>query len=70
MPCGREEGKNSIEEMPYEFKIRKKGIKHHFFTYFSQREQPEGYIPEKTVLLGKDIQAPLGVRESTEFRNL
>ncbi len=25
MPCGREEGKNSIDEMPYEFKIRKKG---------------------------------------------
>jgi len=25
MPCGREDGKNSPDEMPYEFKIRKKG---------------------------------------------
>lgn len=25
MPCGREDGKNSQEEMPYEIKIRKKG---------------------------------------------
>lgn len=28
MPCGREDGKNSSEEMPYEIKIRKKGIFH------------------------------------------
>ena len=26
MPCGREDGKNSQEEMPYEIRIRKKGI--------------------------------------------
>ena len=25
MPCGREDGKNSQDEMPYEIKIRKKG---------------------------------------------
>ena len=25
IPCGREDGKNSEEEMPYELKIRKKG---------------------------------------------
>ena len=25
MPCGREDGKNSEDEMPYEIKIRKKG---------------------------------------------
>ena len=31
MPCGREDGKNSNDEMPYEFKIRKKGnLFHHF----------------------------------------
>lgn len=27
MPCGREDGKNSSEELPYEIKIRKKGIR-------------------------------------------
>ena len=26
IPCGREDGKNSEDEMPYEIKIRKKGI--------------------------------------------
>ena len=26
IPCGREDGKNSQDEMPYEIKIRKKGI--------------------------------------------
>jgi hypothetical protein len=26
MPCGREDGNNSHDEMPYEIKIRKKGI--------------------------------------------
>lgn len=26
MPCGREDGKNSQDEMPYEIKIRKKGM--------------------------------------------
>jgi len=26
IPCGREDGKNTPEEMPYEIKIRKKGI--------------------------------------------
>jgi hypothetical protein len=61
MPCGREEGKNSIDEMPYEFKIRKKGNQYHLLTFFSQREQSQGHIPEKTVLLGEDIQASLGV---------
>lgn len=25
MPCGREDGNNSADEMPYEIKIRKKG---------------------------------------------
>lgn len=25
IPCGREDGKNTEEEMPYEIKIRKKG---------------------------------------------
>lgn len=25
IPCGREDGKNSEDEMPYEMKIRKKG---------------------------------------------
>lgn len=25
IPCGREDGKNSEDEMPYELKIRKKG---------------------------------------------
>ena len=24
MPCGREDGKNTLDEMPYEIKIRKK----------------------------------------------
>lgn len=26
IPCGREDGKNAPEEMPFEMKIRKKGI--------------------------------------------
>ena len=34
MPCGREDGKNSPDEMPYEFKIRKKGKIINFFNFY------------------------------------
>lgn len=35
MPCGREDGKNSNDEMPYEFKIRKKGRFNEFIIYYN-----------------------------------
>jgi hypothetical protein len=41
MPCGREDGKNSQDEMPYEIKIRKKGkyrILNHLATENSLKE--------------------------------
>ena len=58
MPCGREDGKNSQDEMPYEIKIRKKGMYKNAFNLnfdFSNREQFERDLFEKALVLGKDF---------------
>ena len=58
MPCGREDGKNSQDEMPYEIKIRKKGKYLCAFNRnlcISHWEQFEGNFSEKALVLGENL---------------
>lgn len=62
IPCGREDGKNSDDEKPYEHKIRKKrkfNPQPYKFCYnsysCSKRKQSQRNLLEETQSVGKDF---------------
>jgi hypothetical protein len=60
IPCGKEDGQNDEEDMPYEIKIRKKRRFRQCLPFYREREQPQRYLPAQATAVGEDIQVPHG----------
>jgi hypothetical protein len=56
IPCGREDGKNSTDEQPYELKIRKKG--NHYFPFLTNK-----YINILTIIANENSLKEIFLRK-------